>query len=330
MTTDYILQQCLQLRDEQGFNELALEIFRFQAKEIPVYKDFLNLLKVQPPDITHYSEIPFIPIEFFKNHRVISPSLPEQLVFKSSGTTGSNRSTHFIHSSKLYAELSRNSFSGFYGDPSEWTFLALLPSYLERSDSSLVYMISEFMKASPRGNHGFFLNDPIALQHHLDLCETSGEKVLLIGVTFALLDLADRGCRLSDSVVVMETGGMKGRREELTREEVHLRLKNAFAKTEIHSEYGMTELISQAYATSEGRFKCPPWMKVLIREVNDPFSYCQDGRTGGINCIDLGNAFSCSFIATQDLGRIIGDGSFEVLGRYDHSDVRGCNLLVAN
>jgi hypothetical protein len=330
VTSEYILQQCQQLRDEQGFNDLALEIFRFQAKEIDVYKDFLDLLKVQPGHITHYREIPFLPIEFFKNHRIISPSLPEQLVFKSSGTTGSIRSTHFIHSSELYAGLSRSAFSMFYGDPEEWTFLALLPSYLERSDSSLVHMISEFMKASPGRNHGFFLNDPIALKRQLELCDVSGEKVLLIGVTFALLDLAELDYRLSDSAVIMETGGMKGRREELTREEVHLRLKKGFSKTEIHSEYGMTELISQAYATSEGHFRCPPWMKTLIREVNDPFSYCEDRRTGGINCIDLGNAFSCSFIATQDLGRVLSDGSFEVLGRFDHSDVRGCNLLVAN
>lgn len=330
VTTDYILYRCLEMRDEQSFNEFALEIFRYQAKEVAVYAQFLDLLKVHPHAIKDYKAIPFLPIEMFKYHRIIPPQLHEEVTFRSSGTTGENRSSHYVHSTELYRKLSAEAFRRIYGEPKEWTFLALLPSYLERNDSSLIYMVKQFMDISPDRQHGFFQNDPIALRLQLHACKERGEKVMLLGVSFALLDLAEMGYPIGESVVVMETGGMKGRREELTREELHQRLKIAFGKDQINSEYGMTELLSQAYSKSNGFFQTPPWMKVIIREVNDPFSYCKTGRTGGINIIDLGNAFSCSFIATQDLGRVHSDMTFEVLGRYDHSEVRGCNLLVTS
>jgi len=327
MTAEQAFDEISNISSDEQFNELAIEIFEYQAKHLPVYRKFIDLLEFDVSSVNHYSEIPFLPIEFFKSEKVIIEGLEAQQIFKSSGTTGENRSTHRVHSSDLYRRLSIKAFESMYGNPRAYTFLAVLPTYAERTDSSLVFMISEFMKLSPEHSHGFFMNDQEKLLLQLELCQQRGEQVILVGVTFALLDLADKGTALYPNVVVMETGGMKGRREEIIREELHQILKTSFKVSSIHSEYGMTELLSQAYSKGGGVFYSPDWMKVIIRDVNDPFSYCKKGKTGGINVIDLGNVFSCSFIATQDLGRAHIDGGFEVLGRFDNAEVRGCNLL---
>lgn len=311
-----------------SFNALALELFHLHAAKNPVYRGFLEGLRRDPSSVTSVAEIPFLPISTFRTHRVLLDGLDPHCFFTSSGTTGAATSTHHVPWPTLYERSFTTSFRQVYGDPSELRIVALLPSYLEREGSSLVHMAHHLIAATEDPLSGTYLDRYDALVDVIDRAEHEGRKTLLIGVTFALLDLAERFPRPLKHTMVMETGGMKGRRPEIVREELHRILKEAFALDTVHSEYGMTELLSQAWSTGEGRYRCPHWMQVRMREVNDPFATVAEGRTGGINVIDLANIASCPFIATQDLGRHHADGSFEVLGRFDHSDVRGCNLLV--
>jgi len=310
------------------FNAKALEIFSFQRKNIEVYSKYLEVLKTPISKIQHYTEIPFLPIEFFKEWKVIGKSDEAEIVFESSGTSGQNPSKHYVKRLNLYRESFRKAFELFYDSPSEYCILALLPSYLERQGSSLVLMVKELMEQSGHSSNAFFLDDFEGLHNTLKKLKAAQQKTILIGVTFGILDFLEKYKIEFPELIVMETGGMKGRRKELLRSEVHAIIKDGFNIENVHSEYGMTELLSQGYSNGKGIFKCPPWMKVLVRDVNDPFSYCSDGKTGGVNIIDFANLHSCSFIATQDLGRKLKGDSFEILGRFDQSEVRGCNLMA--
>jgi len=316
------------ISDVRKFEAEALKIFRHQAKNNKVYKQFLDLIKIDPLTVNHIAKIPFLPVEFFKSHQILSNKDAVARIFSSSGTTGTVQSQHFVTDLKIYEESFKRGFEYFYGKIENYTVLALLPGYLERQGSSLIYMVDHMIKDSGSENSGFYLNELDQLSELLTTLDAKGEKVLLIGVTYALLDLIEDHTFKLSNTVVMETGGMKGKRKELIRSELHEILSKGFGLPDIHSEYGMTELLSQAYSKGGGVFQCPPWMKVMIRDTEDPFHILGDGRTGGINIIDLANINSCSFIATQDLGRTIGDDTFEILGRFDHSDIRGCNLMV--
>ena len=316
-----------QIQTDAEFNSRAIDLFHKQKDACEIYNKYLRLIGRYDKEIQHWSEIPFLPIEFFKSHRVTSGQFEEQAVFTSSGTTGQITSKHFVKDLGVYEESFLKGFEFFYGKPEEWTVLALLPSYLERSGSSLVYMADHLIRRSNSKSSGFFLHNHNDLFQLLNRIKNSNEKVLVIGVTFALLDFAEQYEVEFPELVVMETGGMKGRREEMTRDEVHSELKKCFHVNAIHSEYGMTELLSQAYSKGNGIFECPPWMRVAAREVTDPFNV-STGGSGALNIIDLANEDSCAFIATQDLCKIQPDGRFEVLGRYDHAEVRGCNLMV--
>lgn len=318
------------LSAEAEFNRLALELFRFQLAHNPVYAEYVRYLGRAPENVSHYRDIPFMPIGFFRTHRVASGQFREETIFLSSGTAGMQRSRHFVRSLDIYRNSCFEGFKHFYADPAETCFLGLLPSYLERSGSSLVYMVDQMIRAGNYKHSGFYLDEYEELARHLSEITRSGIPTVLIGVSFALLDFAESHPQaLGDNIIIMETGGMKGRRKELTREDMHKRLCNAFGKKSIHSEYGMTELLSQAYSRGDGRFRQPPWMKVMIRDIQDPFRLLPAGETGAINIIDLANMHSCAFIETQDIGRLHADGSFEVLGRTDASDIRGCSLLLA-
>jgi phenylacetate-coenzyme A ligase PaaK-like adenylate-forming protein len=310
------------------FEEIALEIFRHQAIKVPVYKEFVNYLAINPNAVERIEDIPFLPVEFFKSHLVTDFNIKNtETVFSSSGTTGSIQSKHVLSDLSFYEQSFNKAFELFYGNIEHYVVIALLPSYLERSGSSLVYMCDHLIKNSSDERSGFYLNEYEKIKNII--IENDGlKKVLLIGVTYALLDFAEQFPFEMEHCIVMETGGMKGKRKEMLREELHQTLCNAFHLTNIHSEYGMTELLSQAYSKGNGIFRTPPWMKIMIRETQDPFSYLKSERTGGINIIDLANLHSCSFIATQDLGKIYADGRFEVIGRFDNADMRGCNLLV--
>jgi phenylacetate-coenzyme A ligase PaaK-like adenylate-forming protein len=308
------------------FDDLAISIFRLQADNNPVYRQFIRGIGAYPEKISRPEEIPFLPIELFKTHKIITGSEAVQEVFTSSGTTGLQQSSHYVTDLGLYEESYRKGFQYFYGDIAQYTFLALLPSYLERKGSSLIYMAQDLIRKGAEGS-GFYLHNRAELASRLKTIKDKS-KVLLIGVTYALLDLADEYPMDLGNAIIMETGGMKGKRREMIREEVHRILCDAFNADAIHSEYGMTELLSQAYSKGNGIFHCPPWMKVMARDTDDPLSVIGAGRTGGLNVIDLANINSCSFIATQDLGKVHEDGSFEVLGRFDNSDIRGCNLMV--
>ena len=310
------------------FNEIALEIFHFQYKYNFVYKQFVDFLKIQTSHIKHYSQIPFLPVEFFKNHKVTSGDFKAEMIFTSSGTSGRQTSEHYIMKIKLYELAFVKTFELFFGSPGNYVILALLPSSLERSGSSLVYMTNKLIGLTNRTESGFYLSEFAELHSLLVTLKRQKQKVLLLGVTYALLDLAEQFPIHFPELVLMETGGMKGNRQEIVRTELHAKLKNVFGVQQIYSEYGMTELLSQAYSLSNGIFESPPWMKLIIRDVNDPLSILSSGKIGGINIIDLANIYSCSFIATQDLGKIDSSGSFEILGRFDNSDVRGCNLMV--
>ncbi|MFT3884109.1 MAG: acyl transferase [Flavobacteriales bacterium] len=310
-----------------SFNALALELFRLHAAHNPVYRGFLAALGVSPESIGHVDRIPFLPIRFFKDQRVLLEGSEPAVTFTSSGTTDAITSSHHVPWPALYERSFLTSFRAAYGDPAQWRIIGLLPAYLERQGSSLVYMAEHLIRASGDPFSGTYLYQYDRLADVLRRSEAEGRPTLLLGVTFALLDLAEKHPMPLHHTTIMETGGMKGRRPELVREELHGILKEAFQVTHIHSEYGMTELLSQAWSTGEGRYRCPPWMQVRIRDANDPFARVEDGRTGGIDVIDLCNVASCPFISTQDLGRLHADGSFEVLGRFDHSDVRGCSLL---
>lgn len=319
---------CIKNHSLESFTKKALEIFRYQAHQNPVYKEYLNRISCDVFSVNTLDKIPFLPISFFKTHSVITENQTPQETFLSSGTTGFDRSKHLVADCRLYKESYTKAFEYFFGSITDYTILALLPSYLEQKNSSLVYMISDLIKQSKKKDSGFYLHDSDLLIKKIQELDSKGKKVLLIGVTYALLDLIEKQEFQLKNVFIMETGGMKGRRREMIKSELHSLLKQGFDVSKIYSEYGMTELLSQAYSLGDELFKTPPWMKVLIREVEDPFTILPTGKSGGINVIDLANVNSCSFIATQDLGKIHPDGSFEVLGRYDHSDIRGCNLML--
>jgi len=311
----------------QNFDELALQIFRYQANNNAVYKQFIEYLKIDINNIKSVTDIPFLPIQFFKEYTVTSAPGPFATVFKSSGTTGMTRSKHYVKDLALYKTSFFKGFKYFYGDVSNYTILALLPSYVAQGESSLVYMTQKLIEKSGQKYSGFYLDNTDELAGILHELNTQNKQVLLLGVSYALLDLVEKHQFNLQNTIVMETGGMKGRRKEMLREELHEILCKGFGVDKIHSEYGMTELLSQSYSKGKGIFKSPPWQKILIRDTEDPFTYLPEGKTGGINVIDLANLYACSFIATQDLGKIQ-QNSFEILGRFDNSDVRGCNLLI--
>jgi phenylacetate-coenzyme A ligase PaaK-like adenylate-forming protein len=325
------------IKTPDEFKQLALAVFKYQAVENPVYKNYLNSLKTKIDEIAEIEKIPFIPIEFFKTHPITvnnqQPITNNQL-FTSSGTTGIIQSKHYVNDVSIYEKSFRKAFELFYGNIGEYCILALLPSYLERDGSSLIYMADDLIKKSNHSESGFYLNNYDELILKLNQLKQQKQKIILLGVTYALLDLAEqlpiykRSEGDCTNLIIIETGGMKGKRKEMVREELHSVLCKGFGVDAIHSEYSMTELLSQAYSKGNGIFNCPPWMKILIRDTNDPFTFLSYNKTGGINIIDLANINSCSFIATQDLGKKISDDSFEVLGRFDNSDIRGCNLLV--
>ncbi|MFH1160155.1 MAG: acyl transferase [bacterium] len=328
-------QKIFHIRTEEEFNLHALEAFHYQLANNTIYSQFVHALRGNVSGIEHYSRIPFLPIEFFKTSRVYASEKEPELIFKSSGTTGTDPSIHAVADPGLYRSALLSGFRYFYGDPGDYLICALVPSPQENPRSSLAYMIDTLIKAGARPGNGFYLNDPEGLMSVLTQVKSEQRKVkrqptiaLLIGLTYALLDFAEQHPIQLPGAVIMETGGMKGRRKELIREELHSILKQAFGVNAIHSEYGMSELLSQAYSKGDGIFQSPPWMKVLIRDPYDPLSWIPNGKTGGISIIDLANRYSCPFIATQDLGKQHPDGSFEVLGRFDYSDMRGCNLMV--
>ncbi|NNF19516.1 MAG: acyl transferase [Flavobacteriaceae bacterium] len=316
------------ISNPEEFDAAAMEVFRHQYRENKIYQQFCDLLDRNPSKVSEPGQIPYLPIEFFKSAEVLSGSGDAEAVFTSSGTTGALSSKHKVLRLSVYEQSFREAFKLFYGDVNNYCVLALLPSYLERSGSSLVYMVADMIAGSQYPESGFYLNELDALEQRIQSLEERKIPTLLIGVSFALLDFIEEHPMQLEHTMVMETGGMKGRRKELVREELHRLLKKGFGTDRIHSEYGMTELLSQAYSKGEGRFYCPPWMRVAARDPEDPLSWQADGRSGGLNITDLANVDSCSFIATQDLGKIYQDGSFEVLGRFDHSDIRGCNLMV--
>lgn len=312
----------------RNFDKLALYVFNYQAINNKVYADFLAFLHIDPKSINRLEQIPFLPIQFFKTHKVLSSKEPIQQTFLSSGTTGMQQSKHYVTDLNIYKESFTKGFEYFYGDIKDYTILALLPSYLEREGSSLIYMADDLIKKSKSEDSGFYLDNLEALSQKLSSLDAKNKKVLLIGVSYALLDLIEMTQFNLKSTIVMETGGMKGQRKEMIKEELHKVLCKGFGVDKIHSEYGMTELLSQAYSKGNGIFTTAPWMKILIRDTEDALSILPYNKTGGINVIDLANINSCSFIATQDLGKSHTDGTFEVLGRFDHSDIRGCNLMV--
>jgi len=330
MTDSGVLrEQIFNVRSQQEFYETALEVFNYQYNNNAVYQDFIKSLGRDNSKIKSLYDIPFLPVEFFKNHKILTGDLPVEMIFESSGTTGSINGKHFVNDLGLYEESFLRSFKLFYGEPEEFLIAALLPSYVERENSSLIYMADHLIKKSRDFNSGFYKNNVRELFPAINKARAEGRKILLLGVSFALLGLAENHSPDLSGVIVMETGGMKGRRKELTRLHLHSILKGKFNVLSIHSEYGMTELLSQAYSKEDGIFYCPPWMKIIIRDPLDPLTLNNEsGNAGGINIIDLANINSCSFIATGDLGKLQDDGGFEVLGRFDNSDIRGCNLLA--
>lgn len=320
-------KKIFEIYSKEDFNELVMELFHFQAEHLPIYNKYLQLIEVPYLEIKSPQDIPCLPIEFFKTNEVYLPGPMPQKVFRSSGTTGARRSSHHIRDLSLYKESYSCAFELAYGSARNWTILALLPSYVERDDASLIWMVKGLMEQSGSEFNGFYLNDLKILSEQLKLCREKGLKTLVIGVSFALLDLAEQFPGDYSGITLMETGGMKGRRKELIREELHGILYSAFNVNEIHSEYGMTELLSQAYSKGDGVFYPPPWMRIKLRDLTDPFSAAKEGKSGGIDLIDLANIYSCAFISTQDIGRYK-SGGFEVLGRFDDSDIRGCNLMM--
>jgi hypothetical protein len=317
------------IETEEDFWETTLRVFNYQCSNNKVYKEFVTLVGRDRTPVKTISDIPFLPVEFFRNHKIITGEGPVEMIFETSGTTGVNPGRHYVSDLKLYETSFEKTFRLFYGEPADYLIIALLPSYTEREGSSLVYMADKLIKKSHYQGSGFYKGKTDGLLRAIKKGKEDGARILLLGVSFALLDLAEKESPDLSGVIVMETGGMKGRRKELTRSELHYILKENLHVNSIHSEYGMTELMSQAYSEGEGIFYCPPWMKVVIRDPQDPFClYIQPGKTGGMNIIDLANLNSCSFIATGDLGKLHEDGGFEVLGRFDNSDIRGCNLMA--
>lgn len=320
--------QIFQIKNEKDFKDMALNIFKFQFENNTIYRSFCDLLYKNPSDVKTIEEIPFLPIQFFKTHQILSSKNNIEKTFSSSGTTGSITSKHLVTDLNIYKKSFNEGFKQFYGDIEDYTILALLPSYLEREGSSLIYMVDSLIKQSRKPKSGFYLDNLSELKDTLLQLDNSSEKVLLIGVSFALLDLVEVHKFQLKNTIVMETGGMKGRRKEIVREELHTILKAGFGVDDIHSEYGMTELLSQAYSKGNGIFECSNTLKVLTRDTEDALTILSQNKTGGINVIDLVNINSCSFIATQDLGRVYSNGSFEIIGRFDDSDIRGCNLMA--
>ena len=316
------------ITSEASFNAAALAVFKHQFEHNSVYRSFCDLLYKHPSDVHTIEQIPFLPIEFFKTHTIASTNKAAEAIFTSSGTTGSVVSKHHVSDLNVYKHSFRKGFQSFYGAIEEYTVLALLPSYLEREGSSLVYMANDMIAQSKQPQSGFYLHDLEALKDTLLKLEAKGQKTLLMGVSYALLDLIEAHSFKLKHTTVMETGGMKGQRKELVKSELHTILKHGFGVNKIHSEYGMTELLSQAYSKGDGIFNTPPWMKILTRDPEDALSIQPIGKSGGVNIIDLANINSCAFIATQDLGKIHSNGTFEILGRFDESDIRGCNLMV--
>ncbi|AZB10173.1 acyl transferase [Chryseobacterium sp. G0162] len=322
------------IQTEQDFLNASLKTFRYQYENVEIYRKFVDFLNISPDEVDDLSKIPFLPIEMFKNHQILDRNVTTDLFFQSSGTTQMNLSKHFIANTNLYEESIYKSFEQFIGKPEDFIFLGLLPSYLERQNSSLIYMVDYLMKKSEKPENGYFLYNHSDLFNLLN--QLQDKKVILFGVSFALLDFLDychserseESLKVLENLIVIETGGMKGRKEEMTKDELLKTLQEGFKTDKIYSEYSMTELLSQAYSLGNNEYQCPSWMRIKIRNVEDPLSYEKEGRTGAINIIDLANTHSCSFIATQDLGKIIGD-KFQVLGRIDHSDIRGCSLLVS-
>ena len=314
--------------EEGTFEKQTLDIFRYQAANNPVYSKYLGLLNIHPDSITDISTIPFLPIEFFKTHKVLTGNSISQATFESSGTTGQTPSKHYVADLELYKTSFTKTFELFFGSPEKYCFLALLPSYLERENSSLVYMANELIKKSHHPDSGFFLNEYDNLFNTLTRLNKESQTTILLGVSFALLEFAERYPFHLSNTLIIETGGMKGRRQEITRKELHTKLKKAFGIDKVYSEYGMTELLSQAYSVGDEIFACPPWMKILIRDPYDPFKFMEPGASGGINVIDLANIHSCCFIQTEDLGKVYDDDRFEALGRLDSAELRGCNLMI--
>jgi phenylacetate-coenzyme A ligase PaaK-like adenylate-forming protein len=325
---DSIQEKVFAVGGDSEFSEISLELFRFQYHNNEIYRRWCEALGKKFWMVGKIEEIPFLPVSFFKTHMVYSSQLPPVMEFSSSGTTAGNTSRHYVADPAIYEKSFLEGFRHFYGDPADYCILALLPGYLEREGSSLVYMVRRLIEIGGDPNSGFYLDQMQELYNKLIEQMSLGKKIFLIGVSFALIDFAEKYPLKLHNAIVMETGGMKGRRREIIRHELHQVLQNAFNVQAVHSEYGMTELFSQAYSTGEGVFYCPPWMRIMLRDANDPISASIPGRPGGINIIDLANIHSCSFIATEDLGKMHPGGGFEVLGRFDHSDTRGCNLMV--
>ena len=321
-----LINKIFSCNDKATFEKLALELFHYQMENNPIYAPYAALiLKGKIP--ANIYEIPFLPIDFFKREQIICKGKAVEEVFLSSGTTG-EQSKHLISDLTLYKKSFRKTFQKFYGDIKDYCILALLPSYQEREGSSLIFMVDDLIRKSKHPKSNFYLNNLSELSETIKELELKGQKTILFGVTYALLDLAAQYPQQLKNTIIMETGGMKGKRKELLKEEIHQLLQEAFITEKIHSEYGMTELLSQGYSKGENIFNFPSWMKILIRDVNDPLSIIGNNKTGGVNVIDLANIYSCPFIATQDLGKTFDNDSFTVLGRFDESDVRGCNLLV--
>ena len=325
---NFSIDEIFSINNLDQFNDIAIRIFNHQAENNPVYKEYLFHLGTKVSAIKSIEEIPFLPIEFFKTHRVITGTNHPVKTFFSSGTTGT-KSNHHITDISIYEKSFLTTFEQHYGELSNFCILALLPTYLENESSSLVYMVNRLIKESGHPESGFYLENIEELAFKLKSLEQTNTKIILIGVSYALIDLAEKFPINLTNTIIMETGGMKGKHKELTKKELQNFLSSKFGVKTIHSEYGMTELLSQAYSSGKGKFFTPPWMKIIIRDTYDPFTILEDGKSGGINIIDLANINSCSFIETKDIGKINPDGSFEVLGRFDYSDIRGCNLLVA-
>ncbi|MEO6406913.1 MAG: acyl transferase [Ferruginibacter sp.] len=323
--TENIIERIFDVTTD-NFDALCIEIFNYQYQQNNLYNTFCKALSVNPSTINKIEQIPFLPIGFFKSHEIKSTEFVPQLVFESSGTTGTIPSRHLVKEKEIYIKNFRKAFSHFYGDPQSYSIIGLLPSYLERQTSSLVYMVNDLVKLSGHRRSGFYLYEFEKLQDTILQNEAEGQTTLLIGVTYALLDFAEKFPMQLNHTIVMETGGMKGRKEEMTREAVHTKLKQQLGLNEVHSEYGMTELLSQAYSTKDGIFETPSWMKILLRATDDPFDFSV--TTGAINIIDLANIHSCSFIATDDIGTHNATGKFEIRGRLDNSDIRGCSLMA--
>jgi phenylacetate-coenzyme A ligase PaaK-like adenylate-forming protein len=319
------------IRSQEAFTEQALETFHFQYEQNAIYRRWVDLLKRKTGSVKELDHIPFMPVEFFRRFPVVTGTVGQTAVkFVSSSTTSQTPSIHYVNDISIYEESFLQGFRLFYGEPSDYCILALLPNYVRRGDSSLVYMFKKLMEVSGNPRNGFYLDNIDELIKTIETLKSQRVKTILIGVSYALLDLCTKGTELTEDFIVMETGGMKGTRKELLKPELHAILKEGFKVNEIHSEYGMTELLSQAYSKGDGLFTPPPWMRFLVREIDDPQKIRADHKTGGINVIDLANIHSCAFIATKDLGRLHAGGKLELMGRYNESDVRGCNLMIEN